>query len=43
MTLEAFEAAARVEEKWLQRVEPGRCLNPFYASYWRRVNRAAGL
>jgi len=43
LTLEAFEAAAKVEEKWLQRVKPGRCLNTFYASYWRRVNRAAGL
>ncbi|MEM4886057.1 MAG: C69 family dipeptidase [Thermofilum sp.] len=43
LTLEAFEAAAKVEEKWLQRSKPGRCFNPFYASYWRKVNKAAGL
>lgn len=43
LTLEAFEAAARIEEKWLQSVERGRCLNPLFALYWRRVNRLAGL
>lgn len=43
LTLEAFEAAAKVEEKWLQRVEPGHCFNLFYAFYWRSTNRAAIL
>lgn len=42
-TLEVFEAAAKIEERWLQLVEPGRCLNPLYTSFWGRTNREAGL
>ena len=43
LTREAFDEAARLEEKWLTAVKPSRCLNPLYTLFWRRVNRAAGV
>jgi dipeptidase len=43
LTREAFEEAARLEERWLAAVKPSPCLNPLYALFWRRVNRAAGI
>jgi dipeptidase len=43
LTREAFEEAARLEERWLAAVKPSPCLNPLYALFWRRVNRAARI
>ena len=43
LTREAFEEAAKLEEKWLAAVKPSPCLNPLYALFWRRVNRAARI
>jgi len=43
LTREAFEEAAKLEDKWLALVKPSPCLNPLYALFWRRANRAAGI
>ena len=43
LTREAFEEAAKLEERWLAAVKPSPCLNPLYALFWRRVNRAARI
>ncbi len=41
LTRKAFEASAALEREFMERVKPGRCLNPFFAFYWWRVNRQA--
>lgn len=43
LTKQAFETGASLDGKWASSVKPGRGLNPAYAIYWFKVNRAAGL
>ena len=43
LTERAFRESWSIEEEFLKVIKPGRCLNPLYALYWWRVNRAAKL
>ncbi|MEM2217572.1 MAG: C69 family dipeptidase [Thermofilaceae archaeon] len=43
LTRQAFEIGASIDEKWTSSIKPGKGLNPAYATYWFKVNRAAGL